>query len=273
MKLVILGDLHIISPRDGFREAHERRAHFAHTWGSLKSVQRLIRQESPDLVVSVGDLIDWYSDENRDEALYFLDKLGAPWLFTPGNHDIAGYRRDGETVLGPFSTAEIEQQARRGWAAADVSLDNRLIEIGSTRLLLMDSATVDIPFTTQQWLEETMQEGTVRGAAKEQTVLFTHVPFNIRLIREFITSVKSNHDPLVSVQRGTPGSYESLLTEGVGTIFTGHLHFFPGHVAANDTAMYLLPLSVVAAGRVYPQQGTVTVLVLDGSPPRQVFAG
>ena len=35
-------------------------------------------------------------------------------------------------------------------------------------------------------------------------------------------------------------------------VFTGHLHFFPGHVAVNGLDMYLLPLSVISAGRVYP---------------------
>jgi hypothetical protein len=139
---------------------------------------------------------------------------------------------DGGAVSGPFSTAEIEQEARRGWAAAGVSLGNRVVEIGSTRLLLMDSATVDIPLATQRWLERSIQEEVSGGSSKAQTVLFTHVPFNVRPIREFITSLRPKHDPLLSVQRGTPESYEVLLARGLSAIYTGHLHFFPGYVVA-----------------------------------------
>ena len=158
MKIVILSDLHIISPRDGFKEAHKKRAHFAQTWDSLKAVQRRVRAEAPDLIISVGDLIDWYSDENRDEALEFLYKLGAPWLLTPGNHDIAGYTRKGGIVEGPFSIPEVERIARMGWGAVGVPLENRIVEIGTTQLLFMDSATVDIPSATQLWLEKTIRE-------------------------------------------------------------------------------------------------------------------
>ena len=73
-----------------------------------------MRQEAPDLVISVGDLIDWYSDENRDAAIRFLDSLGAPWLLTPGNHDIAGYIRENGEVTGPYETAQIEEAAPEG---------------------------------------------------------------------------------------------------------------------------------------------------------------
>jgi 3',5'-cyclic AMP phosphodiesterase CpdA len=269
LKLAILGDLHIISPHDPFPEARERRAHFAQTDGALKALRILVRQEAPDLVISVGDLIDWYSDENRDAAIHFLDSLGAPWLLTPGNHDIAGYIRENGEVTGPYETPQIEEAARKGWADAGIEIGNRAIDVGFARLLLLDSSPAEIPTQTQQWLEESLTESANREA-NGQTLLFTHKPFNIEAIRRFITSVEPGRDPQKSLQQGMPATIEGLLVAGLDIVFTGHLHFFPGHVMANGLDMYLLPLSVVSAGRVYPRQGTVTFLELDGSPPRQV---
>ena len=159
---------------------------------------------------------------------------------------------------------------RKGWADAGIEIGNRAIDVGFARLLLLDSAPGEIPTQTQQWLEENLTESANRSA-DDKTILFTHIPFNIEAIRRFITSVEPGRDPHKSLQRGMPAAIEDLLVAGMSMVFTGHLHFFPGHVAVNGLDMYLLPLSVISAGRVYPRQGTVTFLELDGSPPRQVL--
>jgi len=87
MRIAILSDLHLVSPSDPFKEVHAERAHFVSAWPSAQRMCAKLREAAPDLVISIGDLVDWYSDENRDFAIGILNELKIPWHVTPGNHD------------------------------------------------------------------------------------------------------------------------------------------------------------------------------------------
>lgn len=61
MRIAIIGDLHFISPTDPFPSRRERRQHFAQAWPSFARTVRQVKREAPDLVVFLGDLVDYFS--------------------------------------------------------------------------------------------------------------------------------------------------------------------------------------------------------------------
>lgn len=57
----------------------------------LQALQRLALAEQPGLVVLSGDITQRARPAQFRAARSFVDRLGAPWLAVPGNHDIPLY--------------------------------------------------------------------------------------------------------------------------------------------------------------------------------------
>jgi len=261
MRMAILSDLHLISPDDPLKEVHANRAHFARAWPSAKQMCRKIQEAAPDLVVSLGDLVDWYSKENRDFALEILDELKTPCLVTPGNHDFEMYPRLADGTIGHFLPAwECEDAATRGWRERGIELGNRLIDAGSTGILLVQSACSTVPPHTREWLNEALPE-------HERNLLLTHVPLDVPEIRNLLQTQYPRRDLKKYVQSGAPRLFERCLRHRIRAAFFGHLHF-GGRLCVDGTAMYCLGLSVMAVERKYPQMGQAMILDLDGSEPQ-----
>lgn len=258
MKVVVLGDLHFISPQDPFDDIVAKRRHFAEAWPSFQRLGKLIRREAPDLIISVGDIVDWYSPQNRDFGIGLLDELQIPWMVTPGNHDFQGYRPSigdqgvREMILGP----EYRPVALAGWQERQIDLTNRVVDAGSYQLLLMESALSSVPEGTERWLQEAL-------ASSERNILFTHVPLNLPQVGSYIHSVDSKRNLTKYYQSGAPHLFRECLDGRVQFVFNGHLHF-PGAIEHFGTTSYLLPLSITPERPSYPGQGGATVLKLDG---------
>lgn len=88
MKIAIIGDIHAIAPNDPHELFHDYRLVFKGAWPSFLALMSNVKAAAPDLVISLGDLMDWYSDENRDFVVEQFNRLHCPWYFTPGNHDL-----------------------------------------------------------------------------------------------------------------------------------------------------------------------------------------
>jgi len=242
MKILFLGDLHLISPEDPSTDLHLHRAHFAKAWPSFRDIIRQIRDEAPDLLVSVGDLVDWYSDENRDFAKGLLDETGTPWVFTPGNHDF----------LSPTGGEPNPGKMAADWGQAGLETGNRVMDTDGVRLLLMDSHDSGVSSGTRDWLFRELREDVPH-------LLVTHVPLEHPHVRRDILEIEPQRDLGKYVQSKAPGLYADCLRERVDLVVSGHLHF-PMQTRIGRTRMQLLPLGLRAWEKSYPSQGSFATL-------------
>jgi predicted phosphodiesterase len=249
MRIAIIGDLHFISPTDPFPSRRERRQHFAQAWPSLARTVRQVKREAPDLVVFLGDLVDYFSDENRDFALEQISTLNRPWFVTPGNHDFSCPEEPRE---GPGDGPRDEQEIRQRWKSKGVAMGNRCLDADGVRLLLIDSANSSVPAGTAEWIRK-------QTAGSERNILLTHVPLNTRHMADFILSVDPARDLRKYVQSGAPSLFEDAVRGRVEAVFSGHLHFAGHPFPAHGTSMHLLPLGLHAFGKSYRDQGQIGI--------------
>lgn len=255
MRVAVLGDLHLVCEKDPYIEAHQKRAFFKDAWPTCKQLCKLVRKERPDLVVSLGDMVDWYSDENRDFALEMLSEMEVPWVVTPGNHDFASYRYETSGIVGPLQTEDVWAQSRIGWEEKGIELGNRALDAGNCKLILLESAASTVPDGTEGWLAAALRED-------GRNLVFTHVPLNVPSVAEYILSVDPRRDLRKYVQSGAPALFDRSLRNRVAAVFSAHLHF-SGHLQVAGTDMYMLPLSITAQNRPFADQGRVTFLDLS----------
>lgn len=261
MRIAILSDLHFVAPEDPFGQIHIERAHFARAWPSFEKMCALIKRQSPDLVISLGDLVEWYSPENRDFALSMMCQLDIPWLVTPGNHDFEMYvRNQDESISGPLSARQCQEQASQGWGQKGIKLDNRVIDAGDTGLVLINSAISDVPQGTGQWLND------VLGKHK-RNIVFTHVPLDVPLVRQYLLSVEPDRNMTKYVQSGAPWMFQECIKGKVDAVYSGHLHF-SGNITVDNVQMYILGLSVLPVNAQYPDMGMAMIIDLDKPEPR-----
>jgi len=251
LKIVLLGDLHLVSPQDPYHERRSRRRHFADAWPFFHRIVEWVRDEAPDLVISVGDLVDWYSDENRDFAIQLMQELQTPWVMTPGNHDFLLVNARGDKCNADERVSGI----RSRWEQSDVALGNRVMDMGRIRIILVDSHESSVSADTHEWLGRVTQTDAAN-------VLVTHVPLNIPEVVDFILSVDSEKDLEKYVLTGAPRLYEQCVASRVHSVFTGHLHF-DGYLELDQTRLFFLPLSICAARKKYRGQGHIAVMNTD----------
>jgi len=257
MRIAVISDAHLVSPNDSFKDIHIRRSHFAKAWPSFKKMIAKIRAESPDLVISLGDLVEWYSKENVEFAISLMDELQSPWVMTPGNHDFEIYKKGqnkGE-LIGPFLTLEEQQQAMEGWQRNGVDLNQRVIDAGDTGLVLLNSAISQVEKGTEQWLGKMLNK-------HKHNMVFTHVPLDITVVRDYILSVEPDKNMKKYVQSGSPWIFENCFKNKVECVFSSHLHF-SGDITVDSVRLYMLGLSVQAVGRNYRNMGMSMIVDTD----------
>jgi 3',5'-cyclic AMP phosphodiesterase CpdA len=256
LKLAILGDLHLISPLDPSKQIHQKRRHFADAWPSFTSIASKVRDESPDLVVCLGDLVDWYSPQNRDFAIERLNDLKVPWVATPGNHDFATYRWNDRSDTYDYLEKEDWELADQGWKERGVVFDNQIIDTSAgTSLILVNSAFSGVLEGTREWLINSLH-------GNGNSIIFTHVPLDCPAMRNYILSVDPGRNLTKYVQSRSPWLFDECIKGKVPYVYTGHLHL-PGAVHLQGTTMHLLGLSTMSVGKEYPGMGKMAVLDLD----------
>jgi 3',5'-cyclic AMP phosphodiesterase CpdA len=134
-RLIQISDPHL-SPRHGFFH------------GNFERVTEAVNRLAPDLVVSSGDLTVNGPEAPDDLAFarWCHDRIAAPVLFLPGNHDV-GEEPGGEHLHQPISASRLEAWiahfGRHRWRA----------ELGRWRLLGVNSQLFnsELPEEAEQW--------------------------------------------------------------------------------------------------------------------------
>jgi predicted phosphodiesterase len=272
MKIVVLSDLHFISQNDPRKKVIENRKFLADAWGSFRVLAGKIRDEAPDLVVSTGDLVDWYSDENRDFALEMLAELKRPWAATPGNHDYSTYTWDesqGKDIQ--VKGGSYEPTADPLWKSAGIDFGNRVIDADGVKLILVNSAFSGVADGVGDWVNEVTTccgfefgrtsgiDGSGGSSGNGDTpILFTHVPINTKPVWDYILGEEPDRDMDKYIMSKSPELFEQCIRGKIPQVYTGHLHF-PGEVEAFGTHMHMQGLSVVMVGRSKPGMGKAAV--------------
>ncbi len=253
MKIAIISDVHLISDKEPFEQIRQARSHFALAWPSFEDMLAKINNESPDINIFLGDIVDWASSENVEFAISLLDKLNSRYVITPGNHDFEMYKRiDNDNIIGPVPAVEGKTEAKRIWQRFGVKLENKVLSDGKTGLILIDSATSEISEDDIDWLRSAI-------AQNKRNIIFTHTPFDIPEMRKAILAIDANKNLVKYVQSKSPGIFERILKGKTSFIFTGHLHF-PIDLTVEGTRMLSLPLSIRAVGREYIEMGQAVIL-------------
>lgn len=236
MKIAVLGDAHLISPKATEEKKVKKRKHFRGTEVSFRKMMNKVEKKKPDLVVFLGDLVDWFSKENISYAVNLVNEFEIPREAVPGNHDING----------SISKNRMLQE----WERQGINFENRIIEKKDLALIFLDSALSRVPEGTAKWLDQNIDK-------TKKNILFSHVPLDIPEVREFILNVDPDKDLNKYVQSKSPNLYDDCLKGNIDQVYTGHLHF-GGELRIENTEMYFMPVCV-KAGKPYPDMGKVLI--------------
>jgi len=163
----------------------------------------------PDIVVTVGDHIEGYTDDMEwanaewDSLLGLLGNLKAPVYVSPGNHDI-------------WSDASQEVYTERTGRLPHYSFDHE-----NTHFIVLDNSRFDswddLPEAQKAWLIADLEANTDAG----NTFVICHKPL------WYFTLAAGKPDPL----------HDILVQYDVDAVFTGHFHhYFAGTYDGIDYA-------------------------------------
>jgi len=233
MKIAFIADAHLISDDDEYKGLHETRGFLKQAWPTFAALLDLVNDESPDVVLFLGDLVDWFSPENVGFALDLVSALQVPWYMTPGNHDL-------ETPQVDFSDTRYEvtpsREATEFWKRQGCDWRPRAITDETINVLTFDSSLSCVADGVASWINSSAVEGC-------PNVVGTHVPVSINAVKNYIIGVDPDRDLKKYVQSRSPMLYDEAIRNRISHVFTGHLHF-PGTVQYEQTVFHMLGMSV-----------------------------
>ena len=233
MKIAVLGDVHLIADSDPYKHLHDKRLFFKSAWPSFTRLLSSVNREGPDLVILLGDLVDWFSPQNIAFGLDLLTDLKCPWQMIPGNHDLAA-PSEGPEQQAYQTTATRDHLAY--WAGQGVDLRNRTIEMGGYTSILLDSSLSDLAEGADDWLARVAEH-------EKPKLLFSHVPVDLAVTREYILSVDPRRSMVKYVISAEPGLYEKYIAGRIEHVFSGHLHF-SGDLSFENTRFHLCTMGI-----------------------------
>jgi len=257
MRIAVLGDVHLIADDDPSRDLQQVRAFFRAGVPAMRRCIAWLDSLELDAVLSVGDLIDWHSEENVALAVDVMAGLRCPWHLTPGNHDLMHPKPGIPAGTYDLEPVELHRGAATAcWARHGVAISDRRVTIGGHDVLLVDSSANRIDPGTSAW---------VRAERWSRPLLISHVPLDRPIIRAFILGNDiSRHFAVESrVQAGSPDFFDDCVAARIPTVFTGHLHT-PATLREKGTTFHLLDGSF-ARGSAPP---TVAIVETHGDEVR-----
>lgn len=253
MKLLLLGDAHLIAEADPYKGLHRVRGFFKDAWPSFRDLLRQANDEAPDLTIMLGDLVDWFSEENIDFGLDLLSTLDQAWAMVPGNHDL-------ERPVGGYDQTHYENESTRDrmdyWRSLGVDLSTRTLDVDGYNLVLLDDSLSNLADGTAAALPKLLPPD-------RRSLLLAHVPLDTPLIREYIVSVAPDRNLRKYVLSGAPDLYQTAISGRVSDVFTAHLHF-PGLLTDGSTRFHLQGLSTSIHDPNRNQTTVAEALVVQG---------
>lgn len=162
-----------------------------------------LERAEPDHIVIAGDFVQRARASQYDMARSFVDRLPAPWLAVPGNHDIP--------LFNLLARLAWPRRAYRRWIADDTE---PMLVTASCAILGLD--------TTHRWSRQGGRvdpaqiervAGFIREHAADRVVLIAaHHPFH------------QGAEIAKKLMRGAPRALEAWAEAGPHVILTGHLH-------------------------------------------------
>lgn len=260
MKLAILGDAHLIADGDPYKNLHQHRAFFKRAWPSFQRLVKKVNDESPDLVIFLGDLVDWFSVENIAFGLDHLAALRSPWLMVPGNHDLAA------PSDGPEQREYATQATREHlhyWSQQGVELGNRTLDIEGTPAILVDNALSNLADDTANFLDEVCLQSTPR-------FLFAHVPIDAKTMRDYILAIDARRSMAKYVLSSAPDFYTQYIKDRLAHVFSAHLHF-AGDLHIDSTRFHLCTMSITMDDPHRSYSTVATAKIVECSKDALVF--
>jgi 3',5'-cyclic AMP phosphodiesterase CpdA len=198
-RVVVVSDSHLSPPA-------------AEAGSNWSAVVRHVDDVRPDLVVHVGDLsLDGQHHlEDLRHSRRELDRLGAPWVAVPGNHDLGDNPVPGE---GPDEAVTEDRRSR--WLE-HIGDDYWAVELGGWRLLGLNAQLVGsgLDSEAEQW-----DFLSAELARSPRTILISHKPVTAADV-ELATAPPYRFVPAPGRDRLA----ERLDGGGVEVVVSGHVH-------------------------------------------------
>jgi 3',5'-cyclic AMP phosphodiesterase CpdA len=188
------------------RIAHISDLHF----GSVRSdvVEGLLQdlqRSSLDLVCITGDLTQRARTRQFEEARAFLERLPAPWLAVPGNHDVSPVFRPLQRLFDPFG--RYRRYVSHELCPSYYDPELTIVGLNTARRLRWAEGDVSDDQLTQ------LRRAFSRSAPGTFKAVCTHHPF-----------LPPPEAPRTRLVGGASAALETLEQCGVDLLLAGHLH-------------------------------------------------
>ena len=212
--------------------AHISDLHFGHEDPAVAdALIAALNADPPDLVAVSGDLTQGAHHWEFRAARAFFDRLAAPVLAVPGNHDITPYDL-GERFLDPY----------RRW---------RRFILTETEPLWRDGRTAVVGLNTARrmglsldWSRGRIGSGRLRRALRRLGALPPHL---VRIVVAHHPLLPPDEAPLTPVVGDAAAALTAFAQAGVSLVLSGHLHRGFSHLISRPGGADLTILQAATA--------------------------
>lgn len=214
------------------RIAHLSDLHFGHEDPSVaEALVATLNADPPDLVAVSGDLTQGAHIGEFRAARAFFDRLRAPVLAVPGNHDITPYDL-GERFLDPY----------RRWRAMIAAETEPLWRDGRTAVLGLNTARR--MGWSLDWSRGRIGSGRLRRALRRLDAL---PPDLARIMVAHHPLLPPDEAPLTPVVGDAAAALAAFARAGVSLVLSGHLHRGFSHLVPRPGGVGLTVLQAATA--------------------------